>query len=96
MLYLGARRQDAVDFGKQHVRNGWFCLVPKKTLYKRRDVSQKPFLPVLADIISRSPCRSLTFLETAYGKPFTANGFGGWFRGIVATRLACPNARPTA
>jgi integrase len=80
MLYLGARRQDAVDFGKQHVRNGWFCYVPKKTLYKRRDVSQKPFLPVLADIISRSPCGSLTFLETAYGKPFTANGFGGWFR----------------
>jgi integrase len=80
MLYLGARRQDAVDFGKQHIRNGWFCYVPKKTLYKRRDVSQKPFLPVLADIISRSPCGSLTFLETAYGKPFTANGFGGWFR----------------
>jgi hypothetical protein len=35
------------------------------TLYKRRDVSQKPFLPVLADIIASSPCGSLTFLETA-------------------------------
>lgn len=80
ILFTGARRQDMVDFGKQHVRSEWIRYVPKKTLYKRRDVSQKPWLPVLADIVARSPCGALTFLQTAQGKPFTANGFGNWFR----------------
>lgn len=69
-----------VTFGKQHVRGGWLRYVPKKTLYKRRDVSQKPWLPVLADIVSKSPCGSLTFLETSHGKPFTAAGFGNKMR----------------
>jgi len=80
LLFTGARRQDVVTFGKQHVRGGWIRYVPKKTLYRRRDVSQKPFLPVLADIIASSPCGSMTFLETAQGRPFTAAGFGNWFR----------------
>jgi integrase len=80
LLFTGARRQDMVTFGKQHVREGWIRYVPKKTLYKRRDVSQKPFLPALANIIAVSPCGSLTFLETAQGKPFTPAGFGNWFR----------------
>jgi integrase len=80
LLFTGARRQDMVTFGKQHVRGGWIRYVPMKTLYKRRDVSQKPFLPVLADIIASSRCGSLTYLETEYGKPFTAAGFGNWFR----------------
>jgi integrase len=80
LLFTGARRQDMVTFGRQHVRDGWIRYVPKKTLYRRRDVSQKPFLPVLAKIVAESPCGSLTFLETAQGKPFTAAGFGNWFR----------------
>jgi len=40
----------------------------------------KPILPVLADVIAKSPTGDLTFLVTQYGKPFTAAGFGGWFR----------------
>lgn len=80
LLFTGARRQDMVTFGRQHVRGGWIRYVPMKTLYKRRDVSQKPFLPVLEQIIAGSPCGSMTFLETAQGKPFTAAGFGNWFR----------------
>jgi integrase len=35
---------------------------------------------VLADIIERSPTGDMTYLVTDYGKPFTAAGFGGWFR----------------
>ena len=30
--------------------------------------------------IDASPTGPLTYLETGYGKPFTANGFGNWFR----------------
>lgn len=80
LLFTGARRQDMVTFGRQHLKGDWLQYVPLKTRYKRRTVSQKPVLPVLADIIATSPCGSLTFLETAQGRPFTAAGFGNWFR----------------
>jgi integrase len=80
LLYSGSRRQDMVTFGRQHIRDGWLRFVPKKTLYKRNRLSEKPVLPVLADIIARSPCGDLTFLQTEYGKAFTPAGFGGWFR----------------
>jgi len=47
-----------------------------------RNVSQRPIpiLPELAKIIEASPTGDLTILMTKWGKPFTANGFGGWFR----------------
>lgn len=80
LLFTGARRQDMVTFGKQHVRDGWLRYVPLKTIKKRRTLSQKPWLPQLDAIVAASPCGSLTYLETAYRKPFTAAGFGNWFR----------------
>jgi integrase len=80
LLYLGVRRGDVVTLGRQHVKDGWLRHVPRKTRHKRRDISEKPILLVLADIIARSPTGALTFLETDFGKPFTAAGFGGWFR----------------
>ena len=54
--------------------------IPKKTIKRRRDVSQKPLLPILKQIIADSPCGEMTFLVTEYGKPFTPAGFGNWFR----------------
>jgi hypothetical protein len=51
---------------------------PKQT--KQVVLSEKPRLPVLANIVAISPCGDLTFLVTEYGKPFTAAGFGNWFR----------------
>jgi len=80
LLFTGARRQDMVTFGKQHIKGEWLQYIPKKTLYKRREASQKPLLPVLKEIIDYSPCGSLTFLQTEYGKAFTPAGFGNWFR----------------
>jgi len=80
MLFTGARRQDMLHFGKQHVRDGWLRYVPKKTLYKRNTVSQKPWLPELAQIVSQSPCGEMTYLVTSRGAPFTANGIGNKFR----------------
>ena len=35
---------------------------------------------LLASVIEATPNEDLTFLVTEYGKPFTAAGFGGWFR----------------
>jgi hypothetical protein len=46
------------------------------------EISEKPLLPVLADVIAASSCGDLTFLVTEYGRSFTAAGFGGWFREV--------------
>jgi integrase len=80
MLYLGARRGDVVTFGRQHVRDGVIRFVPNKTKRKKMHAVEIPVLPELARIIAASPCGDLTFLMTEWKKPFTANGFGGWFR----------------
>ena len=93
LLFTGAREQDMVTFGKQHVRDGWLRYVPLKTSIS---VAQCPRsqLPILAKIIAASPCGSLTFLETEYKKPFTANGFGGWFRDRCNEAGLAPVYRP--
>jgi integrase len=80
LLYTGMRRGDMVGVGRQHVKDGWLRFTPRKTLYKRQRLSEKPLLPQLAEVIAASPCGDLTFLVTEYGRPFTAAGFGNWFR----------------
>jgi integrase len=80
LLFLGVRRGDVVTLGRQQVKDGWLSMVPSKTRYRRRTVSQKPILPVLADIIARSPTGDLTYLVTSFGKSVTVAGFGNWFR----------------
>jgi integrase len=80
LLFTGTRRGDMVTLGRQHLRDGWLRFIPLKTRYKRKRLSEKPLLPELARIIEASPTGDLTFLVTAHGKPFTAAGFGGWFR----------------
>jgi integrase len=89
LLFGGTRRQDMVTLGKQHARGNapgvlgeWLRYIPKKTIKIRREVSQKPLLPVLKRIIldSSDIIGDLTFLVTEYGKPFSAAGFGNWFR----------------
>ncbi|MFY9768915.1 MAG: tyrosine-type recombinase/integrase [Xanthobacteraceae bacterium] len=80
LLFLGPRRGDVVTLGRQHERDGWLRFVPRKTRYKRLEATEKPILPILADIIARSPTGDLTYLVTEYGRPFTASGFGNWFR----------------
>jgi integrase len=82
LLYTGTRRGDMVTLGRQHVRDGWLRFVPNKGRKQTKAVvqSEKPWLPVLDQIVKASPCGDLTFLVTEYSKPFTAAGFGNWFR----------------
>lgn len=80
VLFVGVRRSDLVLLGRQHVRGDVIRFVPRKSRYKRKRISEKPLLPQLADVIAKSPCGPLTFIVTEYGLPFTAKGFGGWFR----------------
>ena len=80
LLFLGVRRGDVVTLGRQHVKAGWLRMVPRKTRHRRLEISEKPVLPVLAEILARSPTGALTFLETEYGRRSRRTGFGGWFR----------------
>lgn len=76
LMYTGVRRSDVVLLGKQHVRTGWIKFKALKNLV----TVEAPVLPELQRIIEASPTGDLTFLVTDYGRPFTANGFGGKFR----------------
>lgn len=76
LLYSGARRSDAVRFGKQMIRTGWL----KYKTVKNGKTIEVPVLPILQAELDRGQQGELTFLMTEFGKPFTSNGFGNWFR----------------
>lgn len=77
MLWTGLRRGDAVRLGPQHIRGGRIVMVAGKT-GKAVDMLAAPDL--LAAIKAMPAVGLTTLLVTEYGKPFTAAGFGGWFR----------------
>lgn len=79
LLQVGHARSDVVRMGRQHVRNGKIALKRQKT--------GVPFevevMPPLRDAIdAMGKTDNLTFLVTARGEPFTAAGFGNWFREV--------------
>ena len=76
LLYTGQRRGDVVHMGRQHVRDGWMAVMQQKTA-KRLEV---PVLAELRRILDASETGDLTYLVTSFGKPYTAAGFGNWFR----------------
>lgn len=79
-LYFGQARQDVVAMGPQHIRDEVLAWVRKKTADK---TGIELFIPVHAELrrtIDATPSGNLTFLVTEFGKPFTAAGFGNWFR----------------
>jgi integrase len=80
LLFTGVRKGDMVKLGRQHTWRGMLRFVPGKTRHVRLDVSEKPILLPLARAIEAGPIGDLNFLVTQYGNPFTAKGFGNWFR----------------
>jgi integrase len=81
MLYTGLRRSDAVRIGPQNVRNSMIEITPQKTKKHAPDITYKPVLPDLAEIIAGTSAIGLkTYLVTEHGNPFTSAGFGNWFR----------------
>ena len=77
LLYTAQRRGDVVTFGRQHIRGG--------VLHLRQSKTGKPLaIPVHANlqaVLDATASDHLTFLTTAYGKPFSPAGFTNWFRG---------------
>ena len=79
LLYNTAqRRSDAVKIGPQHVRNGVLA-------FRQQNTGQAVDIPVLPELqvaIDAATTGNLAFLVTEAGKPFTAAGFGNWFREV--------------
>jgi integrase len=77
LLQVGQSRCDVVRMGRQHVRNGTLSLQRQKT----KVPFDVPVMPELQVAINAMPATdNLIFLVTARGSPFSAAGFGNWFR----------------
>jgi integrase len=76
LLYTGQRRSDVVRMGWQHITGDLLNVVQDKT----GEVLKIPFHPKLVTAIGNRPRTNMTFLLTELGAPFTAAGFGNWFR----------------
>ena len=76
LLYTGQRRSDVISLGRQHERDGWLTLTQQKT----GKAMSVPVVAPLRAILDASPTGDMTYLVTQFGKPFTSNGFGNWFR----------------
>lgn len=80
LRFTTGRREDAVRFGRQHVKDGRIRYTQAKNEHRKPVKIDIPLHPDLAAIIAATPPEHLTFLVTDYGKPFTAPGFGNKFR----------------
>jgi integrase len=79
LLQVGQSRCDVVRMGRQHVRDGKLALRRQKTGV----AFEVPVQPALQAAIDAMPAGdNLTFLVTVHGKPFSAAGFGNWFRQV--------------
>ena len=76
LLYTGQRRGDVIRLGRQHIRDGFLHARQQKTGIELAI----PIHSTLAAIIAETPANHLTLLTTQNGKPFSAAGFGKWFR----------------
>jgi integrase len=80
MLFLGARREDAIRLGPKNRRGDAMRYVPKKTKYVRVEESVKPVLAPLAEAIEATAHGIDFYLLTSHGKAFSDGGFGNWMR----------------
>lgn len=76
LLYSAVRRGDMVKIGP-HNRVGDRLVL---THEKNSAATSIPILPQLEAAIAPFCDTNGTYLQTQFGKPFTSNGFGNWFR----------------
>jgi integrase len=78
LLYTAQRRSDVVLMGRQHVRDGAITIRQKKTGM----LVEIPIHSELRAALDAAQSDHLTFLVTDFGRPFSAAGFGNWFRDV--------------
>jgi integrase len=76
LLYTAQRRGDVVRMGRQHLAGGFLTVRQHKT----GAALEIPIHTALSVSLAAAPGDHLAFLTTAFGKPYTAPGFGNWFR----------------
>ena len=74
LLNLGQRRSDVISIGRQHIKNNRVMLRQKKT----KTILEIPLTTELQENIPYGG--ELTLLLTKHGKPYSADGFGNFFR----------------
>lgn len=79
------RRGDAVDIGRQHLKDGKIKVTQKKT----GTTLWLPLHPKLKAELALVPRTQLTFIETQYGAPFKPASFTNWFS-EKAQEAGCP------
>jgi site-specific recombinase XerD len=79
------RRGDAVDMGRQHLKDGKIKVTQKKT----GTTLWLPIHPNLKAEIALVPRTQLTFIETQYGAAFKPASFTNWFS-EKAQEAGCP------
>ena len=77
ILWTDQRKVDAIHLERQHVKGGKFVIRQSKTGKSLKLI----IVPQLRRAIDAMPqSDSMCFIVTEWGKPFTTNGFGNWFR----------------
>ena len=76
LLYTGQRKSDVVCMGWRAVRGDKIAVTQQKT----GAALLIPMHDDLRAVLDGTPRDHLAFLVTVQGAPFTANGFGNWFR----------------
>jgi len=91
LLYTGQRRSDVVCMGLQDVHNDVPTIDQRKTEGGEEAHIEIPVHPKLREIIDATPTVGVkTFLVTHFGNPYTAPGFGNWFRELC-DQAECPD-----
>ena len=75
LSHTGVRRSDVVRLGRGNIRDDTLMLIQQKN----NEPVIIPISPALASTLDKITDRVM-FLQTDYGKPFTAAGFGNWMR----------------
>ena len=79
-LFTGVRRSDAIKLGPQMENEGVLRFTETKGRARKPKKRELPILPELRAVLDATPSGHLNYLVTEFGKPFTATGFGNWFR----------------
>jgi integrase len=91
LLYTGQRRSDVVKLGWHNVHNDVLIIDQQKTEGQEQAHLEIPVHSKLRAIIDATPTVGVkTFLVTHFGKPYTAPGFGNWFRELCDA-AGCPD-----
>ena len=80
LLYTGVRRSDVVLLGRQMEHDGNLCFREVKGQAKQVKDRVIPILPELRTVVDATPSGHLTYITTPFGKPYTRDAFGKWFR----------------